>query len=226
MMSGIIRLAFTTLVVATICSPALAGLTPAETRLLAIELGATPEALTAVGFSLSAAQQALTRLAGEEEAATALRQHHQQVTGLQANLKTLHASARAAADTIELQQIESQISTARIDLGTAIAQAEAARSHLVSALVGSAADLTLSERVFAPCSLPAAYRTAELTNAQAAELRSALAAERHAQVRSQSPSNQVQQTLTAFRLIPAVSLALGSQVSHLEEVRQLFLITE
>jgi hypothetical protein len=225
-MNNTTRLALITFTTAIAYSPALADLTAAETRLLAVELGATPDALTAAGFSLSTTQQALTRLAEQEQTAAALRQQRAQVATLQTTLMVLNASARAAPDEVELQRIESEISTARADIATAVALAETARSQLVTTLVGSSVNLAHAEQVFSPCLLPAAYRAAELTDAQMSELRSALAAERHAQVRGQSPSTPVQQTLAGFRSIPAVSIALGSQAAHLDAVQQLFAITE
>lgn len=223
-MNSTVRLAFATFTAAMAYSPALADLTPTETRLLAIELGATPESLTAAGFSLSTTQQALTRLSAQEQTATALRQHHQQVHSLQATLGILNASARAASDDSELQQIESQISTIRADIDTALALAEAARSQLVTNLVGSSVNLAHAERVFSPCLLPAAYRAAELTDAQISELRAALAAERHAQARGETPAQPVQQVLANYRSMPAIAQALGHQAGNLDAVRQLFML--
>lgn len=203
---------------------AVADLDATQTRLLALELGATPDAFTALGFSLSSTQQALTRLSQQEQGAFSLRSVNGEARSLHATLSSLNSAARAASEPSELQQINSQISQAESELAVADAQAETARGQLIAALVGSSADLALAQRVFGGGSLPAAYRVVELTDAQTAELRDALSAERYAQVRGLTPSSQTQQTLASFRNIPAISLALGSQTAHLDAVQQLFLI--
>lgn len=203
-----------------------ADLDAAQTRLLALELGATPDAVTALGFSLSSTQEALTRLAEQDQVESVLRSSSAQARSIRATLSNLNSAARSASDSSELQQINLQISQAESELAVAVAQAETARGQLIAALIGSSANLALADRVFRGTSLPPAYRVIDLTDAQAAELRAALSAERHAQVRGLTPNSQTQQTLVSFRSIPAISLALGSQAAHLDAVQQLFLILD
>jgi hypothetical protein len=68
------------------------------------------------------------------------------------------------------------------------------------------------------------YRVADLTDDQQAELRSALAAERHAQARGETPAQPVQQVLASYRSMPAIAQALGHQAGNLDAVRQLFML--
>lgn len=219
--------AFSVLVCLAIASgSAVADLDAAQTRLLALELGATPDALTALGYSLNSTQQALARLSQQEQAESSLRSVHDQARSLRATLSSLNSAARVASDASELQQINSQINQAESELAVAIALSETFRGQLIAALVDSSANLALAERVFENGSLPAAYRVVELTDIQTSELRAALSAERYAQVRGVTPSSQTQQTLASFRNIPAISLAIGSQAAHLDAVQQLFLVLD
>lgn len=143
-----------TCVPAITCSLTHADLTPSETRQFAIELGATPDTLTAAGFTLSTTQQALDRLAAQEQAAAAMRQQRTLVASLQSQIKSLNAQAGAATEMTDLQRIESESTAARADLATAVGLAESARSQLIAALVGPAVVLELAERVFSPPPLP------------------------------------------------------------------------
>jgi len=226
MHSGLTGALFMSAGLALATGSAAADLDASQTRLLAMELGATPDALTAIGFSLSSTQQALERLSQEDQTESALRSASAQTRSLRTTLSGLNSAARAATDTSELQQINSQISQAESELAVAMALSESARRQLIAALVGSTANLALAERVFAGGPLPAAYRVVELTDSEVTELRAALSAERHAQVRGLAPNSQTQQTLSSFRNVPAISFALGAQTAHFGAVQQLFLIVD
>jgi DNA repair exonuclease SbcCD ATPase subunit len=215
-----------TCVPAITCGLAHADLNPSETRMLAIELGATPESLTALGFSLSTTQDALSRLAAQDQTASAMRQHQQQMVTLSATLASLNSQARAATDAAELQQLTAQINQTTSEVAAASAQAQTARAQLVAALIGSVADAVVAERVLRAGPVPAVYRVADLTDDQQAELRSALAAERHAQARGETPAQPVQQVLANYRSMPAIAQALGHQAGNLDAVRQLFMLMD
>lgn len=211
---------------AIICSFARADLNPSETRIIAIELGATPEALSSLGFTFSTAQEALARLAEQESTVAALRQRQQEVVSLRSTLASLNREARAASEPVELDQINAQIVQKSAEVDAALGQMQVARAQLITAIVGPATDGVLAHRVFEAGPLPAAYRVAELNASQRSELQSALAAERRALARGESVPQSVQQTLVGFRSLPAVSMALGYQSGSLLELQHLFMLMD
>lgn len=169
-----------------------ADLITAETQLLCMELGMTPEAVCSAGLTQTQAAGSMGFLIENDSLVTTLRSAQSTLRAKREQLSNLKAQTRSAESPLDLLHLESEIEEARSEILSISTQVASIKTQIRAAFFGPTVSPSLVEQLCAPnaisASLPTPYRLADLDADEARELARVLQAiSTGAMLRTESP---------------------------------------